>query len=484
MKNLSALSMLAMVVAFSAAAQEATSNFTVTNTDRAKALIDDAIEAHGGDALTKDLRTLRIDSETITYSVDQSRGTTAPWDRATNRGFSAIDLENEIFVTRNEGDGGGFEFHNGAIIGGDSSAQIDYRAKTVTPLGEPDYDTRSGPFKRVTPALLLRTLQDRADNAYYLGEVETDGVTYDLIGFSMTVGPAITLYFEKDTHLLRRSERVFAGFGLVEYRFDEYKNRSGIPFNKRFTLLLNGDTNLLRENLSVTMNASVDEMLALPEDFAVLDELDPDPYSQQEVASGVWHLGGNGTYSMVVDMGDHLVMVGGTGGVANALENLPDALQEKPLKYGVLTHHHSDHVMGVAAYESAGATVIASSAHETIARGAASDGEALSFTPVDNRMVLEGAGRTLELIDLGPTAHTEHLVVAYLPAEGVLFEADHFAMPRVGDVAPAVSSTRTFAAALRESGLEPKIFLSAHSPRAGTPADLKRAVEAAEADSD
>ena len=171
----------------------------------------------------------------------------------------------EEAVEGNEGDGGGFEFHNGAIVGGDSSAQIDYRAKTVTPLGEPDYDNRSGPFKRVTPALLLRTLQDRADNAYYLGEVETDGVTFDLIGFSMPVGPAITLYFEKDTHLLRRSERVFAGFGLVEYRFDEYKNRSGIPFNKRFTLLLNGDTNLLRENLSVTMNAPVDEMLSLRE---------------------------------------------------------------------------------------------------------------------------------------------------------------------------------------------------------------------------
>ena len=55
-------------------------NFTEANTDRAKALIDAAVEAHGGDAMMEDLRTLVVKTRTVNYSVDQSRGTEAPWD--------------------------------------------------------------------------------------------------------------------------------------------------------------------------------------------------------------------------------------------------------------------------------------------------------------------------------------------------------------------------------------------------------------------
>ena len=61
----------------------------------------------------------------------------------------------------------------------------------------------------------------REANAHFLGATKIDDVDYNVIGFSMTVGPAISLYFEKGTNFLRRSERVFPGFGLVEYRFDD-----------------------------------------------------------------------------------------------------------------------------------------------------------------------------------------------------------------------------------------------------------------------
>ena len=52
-------------------------------------------------------------------------------------------------------------------------------------------------------------------------------------------------------------------------------------------------------------------------------------------------------------------------------------------------------------------------------------------------MSIEGGGRVVEILDIGPTAHTEHLLVAYLPEEGTLFEADHFALPASGPIPPA-----------------------------------------------
>ena len=159
------------------------------------------------------------------------------------------------------------------------------------------------------------------------------------------------------------------------------------------------------------------------------------------------------------------------------IASLREAVGDKPLKYAMLTHHHFDHVMAVPTYESEGATLIAAEKHEAIARGAAEDGESLKLKVVRDGMSIEGGDRVVEILDIGPTAHTEHLLVAYLPEEGILFEADHFALPAAGPIPPAVSSTQTFAEALARRDLRVEKIVSAHSPRVATMDDLRTALE-------
>ena len=478
MKTLVNLFFAATLVLSVASGDACADNFTEKNTDKAKEVIAAAVEAHGGSALTDDLKTLVIENETTNFAVDQSRGTEAPWDETYGSGVNAINLEDSVFANRAVNTGGGFQGDNGTIINGDESYQMDFRAGTVARIGEPDYATTSGPFVRVTPALLIRALNDRAANAHYLGETSVNGVDYDIIGFSMTVGPAISMYIDKETHYLRRSERVFPGFGLVEYAFDDYEIVNGIPFNKTFELFLNGDSNLQRTNVSMQVNTSIDEYLAVDSRLASVPELSPDPLTRQEIADGVWLIGGAGTYAMFVDMGEYIFSAGGTAGIPDRIESLREVVGDKPISYSMMTHHHFDHVQGVAAFEAEGATLIGSAAHEKIIRRAAENGEALRFDGVTDKLTLETADRRVDIIDLGPTAHTEHLLVAYLPAEGILFEADHFAMPRVGPVPPAVDSTKTFAEALASKELSITKILSAHSPKAATMDDLKTALEA------
>jgi glyoxylase-like metal-dependent hydrolase (beta-lactamase superfamily II) len=323
-------------------------------------------------------------------------------------------------------------------------------------------------------------LNDRSANAHYLGETQLDEKDYDVIGFSMSVGPAISLYFDKETHLLHRSERVFPGFGLVEYEFKDYAVADGILFNQSFNLFLNGDPNLERENISMKINASLDDLIETNASLTAIPEVQVDPLSRQEVADGVWLIGGNGTYAMFVDMGDYIFAAGGTGGSPDRLESLREVVGDKQIRYGLMTHHHFDHVLAVPSYEEEGATIIASAAHERIIRRAADDTEGVSLELVDDRMTLESQDRRIEIIDIGPTAHTDHLLIAYLPDERLLFEADHFAMPRSGPIPPAVSSTRTFAKALERLNLDVKTLLSAHSSRPGSWADLQTALQAEE----
>lgn len=458
------------------AAPAAGDSLAQQNVDRANELIATVVEAHGGTAGLDSLKTLIVTNEDVNYAVGQSLGTTAPWDKNESSGFNAIDLDRRQFVTEATFAGGGFEGRNGTVINADESYQLDFRAGTAAAVAEPDFATTSGPFIRVTPALLVKTLQDRAANAFFLGEASISDTDYDVIGFSMEVGPAISLYFDRKSHLLRRSERVLPGVGLVRYDFAAYETVAGIPFNRRFRLYLNGDLNLERNNRSIEVNAPLDELLAVDAGLQSIPAVEPDPLSRQEVADGVWLIGGNGTYAMFVDMGEWLFAAGGTAGIPERIESVREVAGDMPLEYGMLTHHHFDHVLGVTAYESEGATVITAEAHEAIAREAAEDGDSVRIRTVGERMTLEGEGRTIEIIDIGPTAHTEHLLVAWLPEEGILFEADHFAMPRVGPIPPAVTSTRTFAEALRRHELLPKLMLSAHSPKVGTAEDLNTAL--------
>jgi len=96
--------------------------------------------------------------------------------------------------------------------------------------------------------------------------------------------------------------------------------------------------------------------------------------------------------------------LGGTQVVADAIAELRRHVQDKPVRYGVLTHHHNDHVPGAAAYAAEGATIVTFEENEAVVREAAGDPDAKpSF--VKERMQLGDDDRRIELYDIGPTPH-------------------------------------------------------------------------------
>jgi glyoxylase-like metal-dependent hydrolase (beta-lactamase superfamily II) len=443
--------------------------------NKAGEVIDAAIEAHGGaDAITN-LKTLVQKSDFINYATGQSRKPGPPYDQGSQVNFNAIGMEDDIFVTRNTGEGGGFVFDGGVIINGESSWQLNYRSGTAAPLTEPDFNTQSGPFIRVTPALLMKQLQTRRNTSNWLGEAEINGRKHDVITLVMETGPALGLYIDQESHMLTRMERVLPPFGQVEYEFLDYAMIDGIAFNRKFKLFVNGDENLVIDILSTRVNGPLDTYVQLPENLEKVAAIAPDPLSTQEIDEGVFLIGGNGTYALFVEMEDHVVAIGGTQTVSVSITEMRKVIADKPIKYGVLTHHHSDHVPGAASYAEEGATIITFSENETVVRNAAGDDDAkLEF--VEDRMTLTDGNRTVELYNIGPTPHAENILIAYLPDQGIIFEADHFPQPLSGEIPPAVPATVAFAAALDKLDLQYTKIVGAHSPRTATPADLQTAL--------
>lgn len=469
------ITLLALAGLFTLAPVLADETLPLRSVNQANAVIDAALEAHGGAEALTALHTVIQESEGVNWRTGQSRKPGPPWDESGFKTLNAIDTENHVFFNRNSGEGGGYVTSAGTVINGDASWQYDFRAGTAAPLAEPDYDTQSGPFIRITPALLMKQLQARRAQSNWLGEVDIDGRPHDVVTLIMAVGPALALYIDQESHMLTRMERTLPPFGQVEYRFLDYAEVDGIPFNRGFRLLVNGENNLQIDNLQTEVNVPLDRFLSVPDTLRQVAAVTPDEPGIEEIAEGVFLAGGNGTYSLIVELPDYLVAVGGTQAAQGALEAARNAGLDKPLKYGVVTHHHSDHVPGSAAYAAAGATVVGHAAHEAVIREAAGEG-AERFAFVEDHMTIGSGEDRVEIYDMGPTPHAEHILLVYVPKAGVLFEADHFPQPLSGEIPPAVPAVEAFAAALERLDLDYRIIAGTHSPRTAGPDDVKAAL--------
>ena len=400
-----------------AASTQAADSLPLKAVNRANEVIDAALAAYGGAEAIANLNSVVRKSHFITWATNQSRSPGAPWDENETINFAAIDFENKTFVGKNEGTGGGFNFNGSQIIKGEEGWQLDFRGGSVTPLAQPDFDNTSGPFIRVTAPLLVKQLQDRRQTSHWLGEVEFNDRMHDVVTLVMEVGPALSLYFDQETHMLSRSERVLPPFGQVDYRFTDYQTIDGIPFSKTFKLYVNDQPNIFIDRHSTWVNQSVEQYTGLPEDLEVVETAPPQPndIELQEVSVGVFLVGAGGTYAMFVEMDDHVVAVGGTAGIPDRIKALREVVKDEPIKFGVMTHHHNDHVLGVPAYQGEDATVLTVKENEAVMRAAATDADSLKLQFVEDKYVFDGGNRTLEIIDIGPTPHAEHLLVGWLP---------------------------------------------------------------------
>ena len=476
MKNYQAIAGLIICTILLSPVTAVSESLPLVAVNKANEIIDATLEAYGGAETITNLKSLEQESTTIGLAVNQSRKPEPPWDKNETESLNAIEFGSDLFVTRNKGLANGFEFDNGTVINGDNSYQLNFRAKTAARIAEPDFNTTSGPYIRITSVLLVKQLQNRRQTSHWLGEVEIDGRAHDVITLVMEVGPALSLYIDQETHLLTRSERVLPPFGSVDYRFSEYKSIDGIPINQEFELYVNDDLNLQISITSTRINKPIQHLAEHSDELENIAAVTPDVLSMQELDDGVYLIGGTGTYVMFVEMDNYVVAIGGTAGLPDRIKEFRKAVPSKPIRYGVLTHHHSDHVLGVPSYAEENATILTVAENESVVRAASGGANDVDLEFVNGSRVLGDGTRSVEIHDIGPTPHAEHLLIAYLPNEGIILEADHFPLPRTGPMPPAIPNTEAFAKALAKNDFKVNKIVGAHSPRIASQEDLDNAL--------
>src|SRR5690606_13550940 len=144
----------------------------------------------------------------------------------------------------------------------------------------------------------------------------------------------------------------------------------------------------------------------------------------------------------------------------------------KPIRYVMVTHPHSDHTGGLPVLVAEGATIIAhENSREFLERALNTPrtllDDALARTP--RRAVVEGVHdmrsysdgtRTVEFYHIFPAPHSDALLIAYLPQEKILFQGDF----SVNAGPPANDHVQALVPALEKLGLDWDRYINVHAP--------------------
>jgi glyoxylase-like metal-dependent hydrolase (beta-lactamase superfamily II) len=244
----------------------------------------------------------------------------------------------------------------------------------------------------------------------------------------------------------------------------------------------------------------------------------PARVESQKLAEGVWLLGGGTHNSLLVAFKDYVAVVDAPNNEARSLAVIAEAARlapGKPIQYVINTHHHFDHAGGLRTYLSQGTTIVTHESNkqyyldilfhpaprtlqpdrlalynpmywisrrpppiETVAGEARSSAK---YVVTDGERILEIDKVEDVSYQLGDRSyaqgnHSADMLIAYLPKEKILFNADLYSPPAQGaQPAPPTPGMRTLDQNIRRLKLDVMQHAPAHG-RVGTQEEFIRIV--------
>ncbi len=193
----------------------------------------------------------------------------------------------------------------------------------------------------------------------------------------------------------------------------------------------------------------------------------PPPVTVEEMADGVYLLGGGPANSYMVEFNDFVAVFEAPVNEERSLaviEEVAKLAPDKPIRWLISSHPHFDHIGGLRTYLHIGSTIVThlqnleflnrdvlSYEPRTIEPDIVSKwpptelAEGYIYEAIQENYVITDNSRILRVYYVQPLRHVTGMLMAYLPAEGIVFQADLFDThepPRAAQL-PAMRSLNT-----------------------------------------
>jgi len=186
----------------------------------------------------------------------------------------------------------------------------------------------------------------------------------------------------------------------------------------------------------------------VPVPAAVAQSAPRNTVTVDKMADGVYMLGGGPANSYMVEFRDMVAVFEAPGNEERSLaviEEIAKLAPNKPIRWLVSSHPHFDHIGGLRTYLHIGATIVAHMRNIAFLNSDVLNYEPRTVTPdivsrwpptevsegynyeaVQENYVITDNRRILRVYYVQPLQHVDGMLMAYLPAERIAFEADLF----------------------------------------------------------
>ena len=292
-----------------------------------------------------------------------------------------------------------------------------------------------------------------------------------------------------------------------EIRYSQYKDFGGIKFPMHIHMH-RGDHPLIPRLGMNYLDISVsDAKMNVPNAAQVVPDaarkatIPPVRVDVQKLADGVWFMGGGSHNSVVVEFKDFVAVVEAPLNEERSLAVIAEInklVPNKKIKYVVNTHHHWDHLGGVRTYVAQGATVITHESNRQFYRDIVFSPQPRTLMPdslslfppattgpipnyfetMTQKYALSDGTRSM-LMHAFRTNHVGYMMVAYLPKEKILVEADLYTPAAEGQQpAPPNPNSIALYRQIKTLKLDVDTIAPLHG-RVGTMAEFEKIVGAA-----
>jgi glyoxylase-like metal-dependent hydrolase (beta-lactamase superfamily II) len=413
----------------------------------------------------ENLRTISFSGSGSSSGIGQNRNPRVAWPVTRMKTYSRqMDLKAgrsivETVLTRN-----GTDQTQSQIVSGDSSWTSQF-SFWMTPFG---------------------FLEGAMANNAAVTSVAMDGKRYSVVTFSVQNRYKVLGYINEQNLVERVQTWIdndVLGDMSVEAWFSDYKDYGGVKFPATIVEKQAGFPVTILEVASVRPNAAVTVPLPSP---AAPAAAPPAVVSSERIADGVYYLKGGTHHSVAVEFADHVVLIEAPLNEERSLALLNEIRRlapGKPIRYVVNTHHHFDHSGGLRAFVDAGATIVTHQSNveffaAALAAPRTQNPDRLSRsqkTPViegvADKKVFSDSSRTLELHSLLDNPHHDGMLLAFLPKEKLLIEADVYT-PAPGAAAAVNRETVNLVENVERLKLDYETIVPLHGAASAPRADL------------